>query len=106
MYVFLKTDVTSTTTTIEPPFVHPLEPTLHLRCGWSPWLNGDRPNFGTNDVGDLETIAGLKTKFGLCKNIVGIKCRVAKTDTPASAAGQVGVVCDSVNGLRCYNRYK
>lgn len=76
-----------------------------MHCGWSPWLNGDRPNFGTGDNGDLETIAALKTKFGLCKSIVDIKCRVANTNTAVGAAGQNGVLCDAVNGLRCYNKY-
>ena len=92
---------TTPTITVDPPMV---TPTIHLQCGWSPWLNGDRPNLGTADNGDLETIASLKTKFGLCKNIVDIKCRVSQTTTSVYTAGQVEVLCDAVNGLRCYNR--
>ncbi|KAL4222951.1 Mucin-5B [Mactra antiquata] len=90
----------SPSSTISPSVPVPVEPTLHLRCGWSPWLNGDRPNVG---LGDLETISSLKTKFGLCKNIVDIECRVANTNTDVKAAGQTEVSCDAVNGLRCYN---
>ncbi|WAQ93441.1 EDIL3-like protein [Mya arenaria] len=105
---FCLCEETSSTTSVKPtstiPFNGTLPPTLHLTCGWSPWLNGDRPNFGSADAGDLETIGSLKTKFGLCKNIVDIACRVAGTDTLADAAGQTEVLCDSVNGLRCYNR--
>ncbi|WAR09825.1 MFGM-like protein [Mya arenaria] len=105
---FCLCEETSSTTSVKPtstiPFNGTLPPTLHLTCGWSPWLNGDRPNFGSADAGDLETIGSLKTKFGLCKNIVDISCRVAGTDTLADAAGQTEVLCDSVNGLRCYNR--
>ncbi|XP_052248669.1 mucin-5AC-like isoform X9 [Dreissena polymorpha] len=82
----------------------PIEPTFTVRCGWSPWLNGDRPNFGTGDNGDLESIASLKSKFGICKNIVDISCRVAGTNMTSSAAGQKDVTCDVLNGLRCYNR--
>ena len=93
----------SPTPSLAPPFTGPLEPTMHLRCAWSPWLNGDRPDLGTGDVGDLETIAALKTKFGLCKSIVDIQCRVTGTNTPSSASGQRDVTCDAVNGLRCYN---
>ena len=91
------------TPSLVPPYTGPLEPTMHLRCAWSPWLNSDRPDVYHGDVGDLETIAGLKTKFGLCKSIADIQCRVAGTNTPVSAAGQKGVTCDAVNGLRCYN---
>ncbi|WAR09835.1 CRAM-like protein [Mya arenaria] len=105
---FCQCEETVSTASVKPTptisFNGTLAPTLHLTCGWSPWLNGDRPNFGSADSGDLETIASLKTKFGLCKNIVDISCRVAGTDTLADAAGQTEVLCDSVNGLRCYNR--
>ena len=97
--------VPSPETTLEPPYVGQLHPTLHLRCTWSPWLNSDKPTLGATDTGDMETIAGLKTTFGLCKNIRDIQCRVAGSHTAASAAGQVGVMCDSVNGLRCFNKY-
>ena len=105
----LLVDVTTTTglspsptSTLKPPFLTTL-PTLHLRCAWSPWLNSDRPNLGASDTGDMETVAGLRSKFGLCKNIVDIQCRVAGSHTPSSATGQVGVLCDVANGLRCFN---
>ncbi|WAR14240.1 HMCT-like protein [Mya arenaria] len=106
---FCQCEETSSTTSVKPTptisFNGTLnQPTLHLTCGWSPWLNVDRPNFESADSGDLETVASLKTKFGLCKNIVDISCRVAGTDTMADAAGQTEVLCDSVIGLRCYNR--
>jgi len=108
MYVYVVESSTSTTTATTPiptpPYTGPLSPTLRVSCGWSPWLNGDRPDLGSTDNGDMETITSLKGKFGLCKNIVDVTCRVAGTDTLADAAGQSGVLCDAVNGLRCYNR--
>ncbi|KAL3831915.1 hypothetical protein ACJMK2_023609 [Sinanodonta woodiana] len=92
------------TTTAEPKPVEPLNPTIHIQCAWSPWLNSDKPKLDLTDAGDLETIQSLKTKYGLCKSISDIKCRVANSKTPSSASGQSGVTCDIVNGLRCYNK--
>ncbi|KAK3611484.1 hypothetical protein CHS0354_039096 [Potamilus streckersoni] len=92
------------TTTAQPKPVEPLNPTIHIQCAWSPWLNSDKPKTDLTDAGDLETIQSLKTKYGLCKSISDIKCRVANSNTPSSASGQSGVTCDIVNGLRCYNK--
>ncbi|KAK3611486.1 hypothetical protein CHS0354_039099 [Potamilus streckersoni] len=92
------------TTTAQPKPVELLNPTIHIQCAWSPWLNSDKPKTDLTDAGDLETIQSLKTKYGLCKSISDIKCRVANSNTPSSASGQSGVTCDIVNGLRCYNK--
>ncbi|XP_041367296.1 uncharacterized protein LOC121381939 [Gigantopelta aegis] len=78
-------------------------PKITVRCAWSPWLNADQPNKDSTDVGDLETIDVLKTKFGVCSHIVDIECRVAGTTTLSRDAGQSHVSCDINNGLRCYN---
>lgn len=71
-----------------------------VNCDWSQWLNGDSPLSGS---GDLETISDIKNKFGICPDIVDIECRVAGTLTLFSQAGQDRLMCDALNGFRCYN---
>lgn len=75
-----------------------------LRCEWSGWLSSSTPTFDLNS-GDFETILGLKTMYGLCKDVERIECRMKDSrHTPFELTGQVDVTCDVNNGLRCYNR--
>ncbi|XP_021374153.1 mucin-5AC-like [Mizuhopecten yessoensis] len=92
-----------TTSAVTPARVSTTSLPSFVRCGWSSWLNSYTPESRLNS-GDFETINGLKYKYGLCKDIIDIKCRVRGSETPLAIAGQKGVTCDVTNGLRCYNR--
>ena len=78
-------------------------PPTFQQCGWSSWLNSHRPD-STLNSGDFEFIADLKAKYGLCKEVRQIECRVAGSQTSVQQSGQEMVTCDARNGLRCYNR--
>ncbi|KAJ8313908.1 hypothetical protein KUTeg_008469 [Tegillarca granosa] len=72
------------------------------RCGWSSWLNSHTPTAG-KDGGEFETIAGLKSKYGLCSSIQKIKCRRVG-GVPPPLGETRPVVCDEINGFACYNK--
>lgn len=92
-----------TDSTVNPPAVTPTVAPSFKQCGWSSWLNTNSPSVSLTS-GDFESIYDLKAKYGLCKEIRKIECRVAGSKTPLSLAGQESVACDARNGLRCYNR--
>ncbi|XP_033761396.1 mucin-5AC-like [Pecten maximus] len=91
------------TSAVTPAKVPTTATPFFVRCGWSSWLNSYTPESRLNS-GDFETISGLKLKYGLCKDIIDVQCRVHGSEAPLALAGQTGVTCDVTNGLRCYNR--
>uniref|UniRef100_A0A2C9K961 F5/8 type C domain-containing protein n=1 Tax=Biomphalaria glabrata TaxID=6526 RepID=A0A2C9K961_BIOGL len=73
---------------------------IQVNCDWSDWLNVDSPTVGN---GDMETIESIKSQYGVCPDMVNIQCRVAGTSTLFSQSGQDRLMCDTLNGFRCYN---
>ena len=82
-----------------PPSPQPSD-LINVTCDWSPWLNADSPDAGQ---GDMETVATLQGKYGICSKISDIQCRVAGSPTLFSQSGQTHLTCDVLNGLRCFN---
>lgn len=99
--LFLETKVETTQPPTSGPTFKP-ENGTHVRCGWSTWLNGNTPSSDLNG-GEFETIQGLKSRYGLCKDIKEIRCRLAGGIPPAPGSQEL-ITCDVANGLRCYNR--
>lgn len=97
------TDYEIPVSTLTPPVSMPTEGPVFKQCGWSSWLNSNSPSASLSS-GDFESIYDLKSKYGLCKEIRQIECRIAGSHTPVALAGQESVACDIRNGLRCYNR--
>ncbi|XP_035826998.1 hemocytin isoform X2 [Aplysia californica] len=88
-----------TATPVPPVSVTPNQK-IQVNCDWSPWLNADSPDVGN---GDMETLTEIRRTFGVCPTIADIECRVAGSPTLFSQAGQDRLMCDVLNGFRCFN---
>lgn len=71
----------------------------HPECGWTAWINSDRPTIGS---GDLETFSMIRRVHKFCANPVMIECREVFTHTSAKDNDQT-VTCDLAAGLKCLN---
>lgn len=71
----------------------------HPECGWTAWINSDRPTVGS---GDLETLSKIRRIHKFCDSPALIECRDVHTRTPVQDIHQK-VSCDLSTGLKCLN---
>ncbi|PVD30852.1 hypothetical protein C0Q70_10127 [Pomacea canaliculata] len=87
------TGVTPSATPTAQPGV---SPNVQPACGWSAWMNVDKPSTGG---GDVESLTLLRSVYSICDKPLMAQCRDAATQHPAPAS----VVCDVQEGLICTN---
>uniref|UniRef100_A0A1W7RAG6 Hemocytin n=1 Tax=Hadrurus spadix TaxID=141984 RepID=A0A1W7RAG6_9SCOR len=77
-------------------------------CGWTNWINIDKPKLFKTDPGDMESIEKLQEFQGLCRKpeLKDIRCRDASTQVDWKLSPQNKLVCNTDIGFRCYNRYQ
>ncbi|KAG1676891.1 SCO-spondin [Nymphon striatum] len=76
-----------------------------LMCGWSDWMNVDRPDDSKSDNGDIESFDKLEKFYKICNksDIAEIDCRQVGTQQSWRTVHQNNLNCDLKNGFACYN---
>lgn len=81
-------------------------PPIPQECGWTDWINIDKPRSFVADNGDMESMETLQKYYGLCQkpDLKYIECRMALTQHDWTVSPQNELVCNTDVGFKCYNR--